>query len=135
MRMFSSYPSPKVNLFSGNTAEFSDWAEALRTAGLRVLSPKKNYSAYDLEKELVVILDPSDTITAQQFIKQNQRCLHNLYIISNKPFWKELNAQYPFNLLTMDTHPLEAARLVIHSAKASKRPQNYFARYASLFNF
>lgn len=135
MRIFSTFSSPKVNLFSGNSSEYKEWSIALRTVGLRVSSPGENYTACNLEKELVLILAPVNHAEAIRFINNNQQHLHHLYIVSNEPLWKELNEQYPFNLLTKETHPLETARMVIHSAKASHRPQNYFARYASLFNF
>ncbi len=135
MRIFSTFTSPKVNLFSGNNSNVEEWSIALRKVGLRVSSPRKSYTAYRLEQELVLILDPANTTEAIRFIKKNQLYLHNLYIVSNEPLWKKLNEEYHFNLLTKETHPLETARMVIHSAKASQRPQNYFARYASLFNF
>ncbi len=134
MKLFAIRTLPRVHIYSTNDLLVLEWSAALRTAGISIDS-SNCLTLSILTKKLVVLLQPEVSLSSQikQFLHDNVECIDSFYIISDKVEWRELSLQFSFHLLSESTHPLEAARIFNHTKKAVTR--NYFARYATFFNF
>ncbi len=84
---------------------------------------------------MVLLLQPDVSMLTQisPILQNNQAPIENFYVVSDEAEWIELSLQFTFHLLSANTHPLEAVRIFNHTKKAVTR--NYFARYATFFNF
>lgn len=135
MNLFSQRSSQKIYIFAKDEVNLYDWLTALRGAGLRI-SFCNNLDALPLSKNNILLFinpDASFLSELQQNFEIYSKSPENVYIVSDDAAWSDLSLEYSFNLLSYSTHPLEAARIFNHTKKAIAR--NYFARYASLFNF
>ncbi len=134
MKLFALKAVPNVHIFTTNTLIGDEWSAALRTAGLSI-SCSSRPTLPLLSNNLILLLEPNVSLLrmVKDLLCENEGAAEKIYIISDENEWHELSLQFSIHLLGKHTHPLEAARIFNHTKKAVIR--NYFARYATFFNF
>ena len=135
MKLFSLHTYPRVYIYATSDFVLAEWSAALRTVGLRISVVQDESRLPALQNGLLLLLNPDALLLqrVKQYLHSHEQSCNNLYVVSDDAAWSDLSLEYSFHLLSFSTHPLEAARIFNHTKKAI--PRNYFARYASLFNF
>jgi len=135
MKLFYTRNNYNVHLFASDNALVTEWSGILRKAGLQLHSSHHLSSSVFINKGILLLLNPDEAQIdpLKSLLINNPEHLQNVYVVSDHPAWQEFSADYAVHLLSCNTHPLEVVRLFNHTKKST--PTNYFARYASLFNF